>query len=80
MTNGRNFKEIPESYIKVLKLRKRWLGEDGQIHQKVEWETLISPVSLGSMKKPNKEIIAFKINSQNTPKEPFGMFFRGFGG
>jgi len=53
----RKWKEDKESELLIRVIRERFIGEDGKQYIKVEWIKAEEPINLGSIAKPNKDII-----------------------
>lgn len=77
--NGRKYLEIEESKLLARKIIGKYIGEDGRTYMKFQWFLCNKEINIGSLAKPNEEIVLLKYES---PQEnPFGDLLGGiFGG
>lgn len=78
MSEGK-IKTMKDSKVFVAKVLDEWVDEEtGKLHRKIAWELLTKEISLGSIKNPNKDIVAIKFE---VPREEssfdLGSLFRG---
>ena len=69
-----------DSKTLVRKIIRQWVDEFGRTHTETKWEEITTPVNLGSIKKPNQEIVEIRFDTRGKPQDIGDMFTRAFGG
>ena len=77
--NGRKYLEIEESKLLVGKEAGKYIGRDRKIYAKIKFFLCESEVNIGSVAKPNKEIVLIKYESpqRNPLSDILGGIFGG---
>ena len=77
--NGRKYLEIEESRLLARKIIGTYVGEDGETYMRVKWFLCDDEVNIGSVAKPNKEIVSLKYESpqENPLSDILGGLFGG---
>lgn len=78
MKDNRKIKEIENSELWIQRRVREFIDNQGRRMIEFRWELADKEIDLGSLKKPNKNILGFKYEfPQDRPKPLFGTFFGG---